>query len=376
MVSSSFSLREREIYGKTLMKFLIFCLLLITASTLSAQEINGGTVVGKNIFGLATDYNGDPLLIEERPLIYSESRFNEQVILGKQSFLVSGFDHPVGSVYVTYIDSKTKRYVDTTPLNLSSINGLSYPGTGTRTPWGSVLLSEGGLIDGANPKSFSKDFRAYYKGKDNLIKPYHYGWPAEIIVLDAEGKAKAIKDYAMGRVFADQILVMPDARTLYMLDSKNSGQLYAFVAEQPYSMVKGALYAVTKSKGKYAYKRLGESSALKMKFKLKKMNFKSLFSSRKPDNGACSKGFTYTKTLYGEECLKLNSRNKKYAGLFEPLRSMAIKGVPGFRAKGGQLQFDADKKQLTVRQQGNASVTFGMDNNTTLNSQYTIKEAI
>ena len=359
---------------KTLIKSTSLLFALCCASSVYAQDIKGGEVIGKNIYGLATDYNGDPLLVDERPLIYSTSSFDEEIVLGKQTFLVSAFNQPIGGVYVTYIDKKTKKFLDTSPLELSGIGGLSHPQAGIRALWGSVILAEAGLVDAANAETFNKDFKAYYKGKDNLVNPYNYGWLSEIIVLDAEGQAKAIKNYAMGRVFADQFLIMPDSRTVYMLDSQASGNLYVFIAEQPYSMVKGSLYAVGRTEDKLSYIPLGETSALKLKFRLKKISFDSMFSSKTPKNNVCAKKYTHVQTVYGEECLKLKAKGKKYAPIFEPIRTLALKGVAGFGGKQSQMQFDTNNKLIRFKQTGKAEIAFPVNEDTHLNSQYIIKE--
>ena len=119
----------------------------------------------------------------------------------------------------------------------------------------SILLSENHIIDAANPKEFTDTFRPYFKGKSSLVNPYKYGWVSEIIVLDAKGEAKAIKSFSLGRLFANQVLLMPDGKTVYLLDKL--GNLYVFIAEQANSLAKGKLYAVINRKGNIDYELFG-----------------------------------------------------------------------------------------------------------------------
>ena len=287
---------------------LVFILLLIAGQTF-AQSINSGKVIGRHIYGLAHDYQGDPVLINDRPLIYKESSFEQVLKVADKSFMISGFNDAIGSVYITRMDNSASKQLDTVDLNLASVDGFSQPTDASLTNWNSLLLTESGLIDAAKPDAFIDAFKPYYKGKANLINPYNYGWVSEVILLDSQGKAKAIKNYALGRMFAQQVIAMPDGKTIYTLD--RSGNLYLFVADQVNSLAKGQLYAVSRQQDRIKYDLLGNSAALKVKFKLKKATFNSIFQTTVVKNKRCNKKYTYVNTIYGEECLKLNKKFKK-----------------------------------------------------------------
>ena len=98
------------------MRILItFWLAVILGATASAEIPVGGEVVGRNIFGLATDYQGDPLIVDDRPLIYSKSNVNSDLAFEGSDFFVSAFGHAIGSIYVSYKDGSSGSLLDTGP---------------------------------------------------------------------------------------------------------------------------------------------------------------------------------------------------------------------------------------------------------------------
>lgn len=347
-------------------------LLLLTTVQGFSQSLNGGEVVGRHIYGLATDYQGDPVLIEDRPLIYKTSDFEETLTIEKSKFLVSGFSSQIGGIYITQLDPKSNNPLDTIALDLAKVDGFSSPVDGKKTNWNSVLMAESNIVNAAKPSEFIKTFKSYYKGKSNLVKPYKYGWVSEVIVFDSQGQAKAIKNYALGRVFANQVISMPDNKTLYMLDKL--GNLYLFVANQAKSLAKGDLYAISRQQDQISYHLLGKSAALKVKFKLKKVKFESIFKSKTPKKQSCGKSYQYIKTLYGEECLKVQRKYKKYAAFFEPIRIMTMKGISPFTTEGSRMSFDMSKKELSFKQAEQGEIKLALGNNPEIKSQFVIKE--
>ncbi len=351
---------------------IIYAFLLITSQAHSF-DVDGGEIIGRHIYGLAIDHQGDPLLIEDRPLIYAKSDVNEFINIEKNEFVISSFSHQIGGVYITRIDPKSKNSLDTVALNLASVGGFSDPVGGIKTAWNSLMLTERQLIDARAPKEFIVAYQPYFKEKSSLVHPYQYGWISEVVLLDANGQAKAIKNYAVGRLFATQVLMMPDGKTFYMLDSKNSGNLYLFIAEHPNSLTKGTLYAVSRQQNQVKYTPLGNASALKMKFKLKGMTFDSLFESTQPDNRSCTGTFQYIKTVYGEECLKLKSDHETVAGLFEPIRVMAMKGIPEFGAEITNMKFDASRQEIRFESASQNETVFPVGHDPKLDSQFIIQ---
>lgn len=339
-----------------------------------AWDAAGGDVIGRNIFGLALDHRGDPLLINERTVIHSDSEFDQRIRVEDRAFMVSGFKESFGSIYVTSMDKESQKAIDTVGLDTSSLGGLAYPSGGLLTAWNSILFSEAKHIDAARSDSFIEDYKPYYKGKSAMVNPYNYGWVSELIVLDKLGKAKAIKNYAMGRVFASQVVMMPDGKTFYLLDGTGSGQLYLFIAEQANSLAKGSLYWLSMESDKLKRHFLGKTSALKMKFKLKKASFDAFFDSVLPGAGACDQGFTYINTLYGEECLKLKKKNKKYAPMFEPIRFAALKAYPGSGDNIQSLKLDEAGQRLIMDTGGKQALAYSFVHDAQLDSHYIIQE--
>ena len=373
-------LNDKKLYQKTLqqaMKKFQLLLLSITMGwasvTLAANEVHSGEVIGRHIFGLATDYQGDPVLINDKPLIYQKPGFQQEISFDKQHFFITGFTHTIGGLYLTWLN-KDKRPIDTKALDLATIDGLHAPTAGILTPWNTLMLSESQLLDAANPKSFIDIYKFYYKGKASLVNPYKSGWVSEVIVMDEKGLAKAIKDYAIGRLFAQQTIIMPDGKTVYLLDKQ--GNLYCFIAENANSMAKGKLYALHRQQQNVKYVLLGKSSALKNKFKLKKIKFKKIFKTRAVKNQQCPKKYHYAKTIYGEECLKLQRKNKKYAAFFEPLRILAIKHITPFAQENSKFNFDEKSAQLVFSENDGKKSRFSLENNQNLQSQFIIKEPI
>lgn len=353
------------------MKSLLLIFLTSFAANLSAVEIKPGEVVGRHIFGLARDYNGLPVLKNERSMIYPKVDFAEEVIAHNKHFMFSVFKQKIGSVYLSQLDKTASKAIDTVSLDLSSVNGLSDPKLVAKTDWNSVLLSETTSVDAASHEAFKKEFEGYFSNKGSLVKPYFYGWVAELIMLNDSLDAKIIKDYAIGRLHADQVLPMPDQKTLYLLDSQYAGRLYLFIADTEGSYAKGKLYVIGEKAGKIKAILLGRGSALKMKFKLKKASFKDFFESKSTMTGKCDKGFSFISTFYGDECLKIKSKNKKYAGLFEPVRVSAVKKAPLFSEKLESMEFLPQSQQIKLNQR-----IFSLVENNKLKTNFFLKVKI
>jgi hypothetical protein len=283
------------------------------ATQLLADAPIAGQVIGRNIFGLATDVNADPLLRQGLAYIHKGAAQNETIVTEGIAYRVTVFNDQVGDVYLTRLDDEGQVSVDTFALDLSPSAGLSNPGILTKTDWNTLLLAENILVDARDHKAFAEQFAAYYKDNAELINPYNYGWSAELIMLDARGDAKVIKNFAPGRLAAEQALVMPDSRTVYFLDADaDRARLYLFVADEAGSLANGALYAAHRKSGGVAYLPLGEGNALRLKLKLKRMKFSDLFDAVEAQNKACAKGYTLTESAYGVECLKLKKKNQRY----------------------------------------------------------------
>lgn len=351
------------------LKVILSILLLVSFEAL-ALDISNGTVVGRHIFGLSHDYQGDPLMREMDPVIYNSNSAPHILVKDDMSFQVNVFNENIGAIYITSLNRKNSKPVDTSLIKASNVQGISYPAFSTKSSWGTVLFSESVNVDGAKPNEFVNEYKPYFKNNSDMVKPYNYGWVGEVILLDKHANAKVIKNYAVGRVMADQIIAMPDDKTYYLLDSSKGGRLYAFISDQPQSLAKGNLYAVDLQKGSLKYKKLGNIPALKMKFKLRKAKYSSFLESKKPESKVCSPGYKYIFTVYGDECLKVKKKNRKYVGQFEPVRASALLGVSDWAKTIKNIKYDTRKAQLELVKRDGSSMHISISKETQFNSKF------
>jgi hypothetical protein len=357
----------------------VLLLSLINGPVLSAEEMIPGQVIGRHIFGLAKDANNDPLMIEDSPLIYERVSFQQRLQAGASTFDVSGFAHDLGGLYLTRYDADSKRHVDTVSMDIQSVEGLSRPTGGILSPWQTLLFSEAQIADAARPDAFINSFKPYYKGNADMINPYHYGWVNEVILLDDSGQSKLIKNYAVGRVSATHLYLMPDGRSLYLHDADHSHTLYLFVAEEQSNFAKGTLYALNLDTERPDYLRLGSESVLRMKFNLRRMKFDDLFERSDADTESqdrCARGFTLISTHYGLECLKIKKRNENAAGLFEPTRTLALKLNERPASWITNVRFDPENRTVSLQEKDKPVKAYRLAQDDKTGSSYAINEVL
>ncbi|MGD8569614.1 MAG: hypothetical protein PVJ39_16125 [Gammaproteobacteria bacterium] len=361
---------------KLVIRTILLLMLLSGGLGANAQELKSGTVVGRHIFGLARNASGKPLMIGDQPLVYRKTIADIPVVKGNSHFVFSVFKHDIGSIYLTRMDADNLKYIDTVAIDMSSAGGVTKPDSGVVTPWGTLLLNENRLIDAANPKEFVEAYSPYFARNTKMVEPYNYGWNMEAVLLNEAGDAKLIKNYALGRLFASQVLIMPDKRSIYLYDGSYSRNLYLFVADADSSLVKGSLYVVQRIGKKYQYLKLGKSSALKMKFRLKRATFSNMFDAKKPKKHGCDAGFSHLQTVFGEECLKERKRARKYAGIFEPIRVSAIRGVTPVVSGADRMRYDEKSNTIVFSASSKivAKLALGADGD--INSNFVIRESL
>jgi len=335
--------------------------------------VNAGEVVGRHIFGLARDYQGDPMIIDSGPLIYKKSSSNESITINDNHFSVSIFDHDVGSIYISELSEDRKQYIDTYLLDISAVNGVSKATGAIKTSWNSVLFSENIMPDANASDQFVENYKAYFKNNKDLVNPYNYGWINELVILNKDGQAKVIKNYAMGRLSASKVIAMPDEKTFYILDSENSGNIYLFISSKKGSLSKGTLYALVNINGDFTYLNLGKSPALKMKFKLRKADFTTFFDQQPVQGNRCVSPYALIETVYGEECLRIRPKAKKYAGQFEPARVTALLGGKPAISNIIDIGFDAIKSHLILISRDKSSQAIALERNEIMKSNYIAK---
>lgn len=348
----------------------LFSLLLLEHSISVAGALESGKVVGRHIHGLARDYQGSPVMINGDPLIYQSGALEELIRVEDSQFLLSVFNHAIGSVYLSPYDAEQKNYIDTMALDLEPVAGLANPMSGLKTDWNTLLVSESNAVDGNKFDLFQNEVKPYFKDKADMVNPYHYGWVSEVVVLGAAGETKVIKNYAVGRVAASHLLLMPDGKTLYLLDSKHSGNLYIFVAQEAKSFASGSLYSVNEVDGALQIKLLATGSALKAKFRLRKASFDGLLDSAHLEAGRCPQGFEKTVSFFGTECLKVRTRAQSYIGLFEPIRMVAFNQFPGLDFKANDMIYHADSNRIAFNTEGKREVSYPLGENSEMQSSF------
>lgn len=357
-----------------LAKTLSFSLLVISLITSNSSVANDHRIIGKHIFGLMVDVDNDPLIRNQRAEIHNQASSSAEVAYDKASFSASVFNQPVGAVYLTKLDQDSGKEIKTQPVDASGINGISAPVGGLPTEWGSLIYSESALVDAADPKSFVDKFKPYYKGDSKKVNPYEYGWPIELVVLNMNGESKLIKNYAMGRVAAENLLVMPDNKTVWMLSGEKAGYLYVFIAEDSGNFSKGQLLVANSDDHSVNFVPVANTSTLKAKFQLRRIKFDSLFQSGEFDGGVCDNGIQPVNTVYGIECLKV--KNKRYSGLFEPHRFAALAGVkPQFNAVT-KMTYKPDTNTLVLEKKSGDTIGFNLGSVGQFSSDYLIKERL
>ena len=357
---------------KVLLYFFIFAA-MGTNSHAGIEPLRNGAVVGRHVFALVKDSQNKPLQQQGKIKIYSQKPCQHDLAMANKQYRVSVFSQEVGAIYLSYPDKSKQKWLDTENIALGGVKGLYFPDCGQKTPWGSILSSETGLLDARDRKKLKRIFTPYLGASIKTASPYDYGWLFEVILLDQQGHVKVIKNYAAGRTAASQVLLMPDQKTIYLYDGKFSGHLYLFIADKAASLSQGRLYVLYEQEGRIQYQLLGKGSALKMKFKLKKMRFNRIFKHKPLKKQQCAKGYKIANSYYGQECLKLQKRNKKYAGLFEPIRFAAYLGIKPLLTKG--LTLLPVRNGLQVFQQKTLQQAFVFAPGSSLNSNFIIRKS-
>lgn len=339
----------------------------------AVSDYKTGTVIGKHIFGLSRDFQDDPLMLAEDPLIYEKESAFHDLTVGENRFRISLFDNDIAGVYVGEYSKDSNQLIDTSALPMGAMGGVHSIAASMKSAWNTVLFTENSIVDAKGDSEHVKGMKAYFKNKSEMVNPYHYGWLNEVITLDEKGASKAIKNFASGRLFADSIVALPDGKTFYFHDQDFSGNLYLFVADEANSFAKGALYVVGSDLN---LTELGKSSALKMKFKLKRVEFQDFFKTADSVKSTCKSGFKKVNSAYGEECLKPVKKNRKYVGQFEPVRQAAILGVSPFSKEKGELKYDGNNNVIKLEQNGSALRQFSLKADEKLGTQYLISNEV
>lgn len=358
-------------------------LVSVAVSSLFSASLNmqGGDVIGKNIYGVINDFKGHPILLDKTALLEKDSSFSGFINIksddDQSDFIISSFQSKegIGALYLTKtkLEDKKIKAINTESIDLSKVGGVYSPRKGYKTPWNTFIFTQDRLVDGKNDKKFINDFTPYFQNKKNLVDSYKYGWPFEAVVLNSKGDAKVINQFAMGRTFASDIILMPDNKTVYMFDGKYSKNLYMFISDKATDFIRGNLFVANLSNNSITWKKLATQNSLKLKLKLRRdLKFKSLYKSHKPKNGTCKKKYILTESYYGKECLSVTKRSAKAVGVFEPIREAARLGVKTAFKDITDLSYDSESNMILLKKDGSVITRFSA-NNKAFNSEYIIK---
>jgi secreted PhoX family phosphatase len=133
-------------------------------------------------------------------------------------------------------------------IDMGPINGLWIPCAASLTPWNTHLAGEeyepyARLFENAPLEPMNLFLKTPGKtGREGGAKAYDYGHPVEVSV-DAGGRTKVVRRYAMGRLAAELAHVMPDERTVYMGDDGRDVVFFMFIADKLRDLSAGTLYA-------------------------------------------------------------------------------------------------------------------------------------
>ena len=305
-------------------------------------------------------------------------------------YSLTHFDNTPGVVYMSELVSKAGQLeaLKSKPVDASNVKGIWKPAAGSVTPWGTHLGGESEepdarLFTTANEfsatsqhpaaASFSRFFgtHGYLKGRAMIreikaagFDPYNYGfvWEAQV----HNGSATIAKHYSMGRMSTEMAYTMPDHKTVYMADSRESGILTKFVAVAAGDLSEGELFcakltqasqangAAIDSKFSVEWLSMGNASDASLHPQLSAgMSFDDFFDTAQVNSAwsevsSCDTdhGFVSVRTSSGHECLKIKEGMEAMASRFETRRYAAMLGCTSeFNALQG-ITASASKNKL------------------------------
>ncbi|MBM7868301.1 DUF839 domain-containing protein [Heliobacterium gestii] len=265
-------------------------------------------------------------------------------------------------------------------IDVSSIDGIWVPCNGSLSPWNSHLSSEeyepdarqfeleenlpadekaNRIHKGEFDRNNTREFARLYFGVESKANPYLYGFPSEVTV-SADGKAKVVKHYSLGRRSNELMVVMPDNRTAFFGDDGDYTMLFMYVADKEKDLTSGALYAARFTQtgtenggsGNLTWIKLGHATDSEVRTLIDKgVKFSDIFETASEPQ----EGFTAVKQYSSErseykrvEYLKVKPGMEKAAAFLEPRRFGAILGATSEWNKMEGLAINKKDKVLYV----------------------------
>lgn len=250
-------------------------------------------------------------------------------------------------------------------IDMAAINGLWIPCAGRVTPWNTHLGGEEYEPDAEYFENRPFEAMNLYLGTlgrtaaQGGATPYDYGHPVEVKV-SADGKSRADKHYAMGRISFELADIMPDGRTaIYGDDGKDVG-LFMFVADRKRDLSAGTLYAARwlqeeaagNGKAKLAWIRLGHARESEIRALVRHgARFSDLFQVADEPTEGFRAVYVYAGTggKAKLEYLRLKPGMEKAAAFLETRRYAAYLGATTeFTKMEGQTHSAAKRKLYTA----------------------------
>ena len=338
--------------------------------------LRSGDQFASGIFGQILDSAGNPILVDDAPMIANEIDFTSILPRGDKIFMVTHFETTPAAIYVSEVlqDEVTGLLtpIDTMPVDFADYGGVLEVCAGVTTPWSSHLGSEEWDPDAKyyDPATGTIDDEDYdeamftYFGPDATLtdlSPYDYGWTPEVFV-DDDGIATGIKHYALGRFAHELAYVMPDERTVYMTDDETNGAIFLFIADEAADLSAGTLYAAKWSQtddagvgsADIAWIKLASGNDAEIKEWIDGgIQFVDLFEEGEAsETGACSEGFSSINTTTGHECLRVIPGMEQAAAFLESRRYAALLGATTEFSGNEGISYDAETGTIYIASSG------------------------
>lgn len=174
---------------------------------------------------------------------------------GSEGFLFTAFEDRPGAmsrIGLTKQADGTWGVTSAINVDFSSVKGTMINCFGTVSPWGTPLTSEENYeAENAanwNNVNYSSGYPNYADVKNiqtylggTFPNPYNYGYIVEI-TQPAETPVP-VKHFALGRVAHENVVIMPDSKTVYITDDGTNKGFYKFVSDKANDLSSGTLYA-------------------------------------------------------------------------------------------------------------------------------------
>jgi len=327
--------------------------------------------------------------------VSNDQDFTSILQVGEKLFSIAHFESPQpAATYLVELD-QDKDTGDLSVVRIENVawtefEGIWTPCAGSVTPWQTHLGSE---EFGPNAKLVTAEDQAAWDaikqdstfgGEANTTEafmrwygvypadltfdfikanfnPYFYGWPWEATVME-DGSYTLAKHFSMGRTSVELPFVMPDNRTVYIMDDGTNRVMTVYKADIPGDLSSGTLYAskvfqksdVDGGIFDIEWINLGSATDDEIQEMAATLTYNDIFEDvtpdmeANPDNNGCPAGFTSVNTDRAHECLKLKNGMRKAASRLETRRYAALQGATTEWSKMEGFSYSALRRRAYV----------------------------